>query len=251
MVSQVLYGEVVTILDSDAGYRFVRCADGYEGWVHTDAVVPSDPSWLTDLVRYRVSSLLEPVYGDPKGSRQQTLLTIGTEVRLAREKSLQGGFVEIVHPDGTPGWIRAAALEPLPTSGMPDTYELVLTACRFLGVPYLWGGRSPFGIDCSGFTQRVYALHGVVLPRDAYQQAAWDGLQPVAVEELEAGDLLFYGGEDPRGRGIVHVGMALDRHRLIHAAGSTGVTLSDTRTETRLRTHLKLCGRVAPTRRSA
>ena len=89
------------------------------------------------------------------------------------------------------------------------------------------GGTTPFGFDCSGFVQRVYAAVGVSLPRDAYQQAACRlGRRLPEGAPLLAGDLVFFlGARDPRNRGITHVGMMIDPVRMIHAHGQKGVTI--------------------------
>jgi cell wall-associated NlpC family hydrolase len=97
------------------------------------------------------------------------------------------------------------------------------TAYLFLNAPYLWGGRSPFGIDCSGFTQLVYKLNGYKLPRDARQQVEL-GSPLSFVEEAEAGDLAFFDNEEGN---IVHVGIILENQQIIHASGSVRIDKFD------------------------
>ncbi len=93
--------------------------------------------------------------------------------------------------------------------------KIIATAHPYLNSPYLWGGRSFFGIDCSGFTQIVYKLNGFKLPRDASQQALL-GLSLSFVEEAQAGDLAFFDNEEGR---ITHVGIVLDDNKIMHASG--------------------------------
>jgi gamma-D-glutamyl-L-lysine dipeptidyl-peptidase len=97
------------------------------------------------------------------------------------------------------------------------------TAYLFLNAPYLWGGRSPFGIDCSGFTQLVYKLNGYQLPRDASQQVEL-GTPLSFVEEAEAGDLAFFDNEEGN---IVHVGIVLENQKIIHASGCVRIDKFD------------------------
>ena len=93
----------------------------------------------------------------------------------------------------------------------------------FLNAPYQWGGRSPFGIDCSGFTQLIYKLNGHFIPRDASQQAQL-GESLSFIEECEAGDLAFFDNEEGR---ITHVGMMLNDNYIIHASGSVRIDRID------------------------
>ncbi|MFL5753049.1 MAG: C40 family peptidase, partial [Bacteroidia bacterium] len=104
-----------------------------------------------------------------------------------------------------------------------NTKDIVGLACQFLNAPYLWGGRSIMGIDCSGFTQLVYKLNGYKLPRDAYQQAEL-GTPLSFVEEAEAGDLAFFDNEEGR---ITHVGIVLSDQRIIHASGKVRIDKFD------------------------
>jgi cell wall-associated NlpC family hydrolase len=90
----------------------------------------------------------------------------------------------------------------------------------FEGTSYQWGGVTPWGADCSGFVQTVFALHGIALPRDAHQQAEASGTSEIALADLHAADLLFFSERvDKR---PTHVGIALDRHRMVHLALGRG-----------------------------
>ena len=97
--------------------------------------------------------------------------------------------------------------------------RLIENAYMFMNAPYLWGGKTPFGIDCSGLSQMVYKLNGIHLPRDAYQQAE-KGITLSFVEEAEPGDLAFF--DDAEGN-ITHVGILLENNLIIHASGKVRV----------------------------
>lgn len=228
-VSQAIFGETVRLLRDEGEFTEIQSPDSYHGWVLTrHLVVLETGERYPDPTRAAmVAPLFLPVFRDASGqSERMTLLTLGTAVELAAgDASAQ--YYPIRLPDGGVGYLEGGALivpqYPPPASLGPN---LVVVARGLIGVPYLWGGRTPFGIDCSGFTQRVYWLCGHVIPRDAYQQAAWERFAPVDRDDLRAGDLLFFAGnEDPQNRVITHVGMALGDGRFIHAAGGIGVTI--------------------------
>jgi cell wall-associated NlpC family hydrolase len=94
---------------------------------------------------------------------------------------------------------------------IPESVEL---AKRFLGFPYLWGGSSSFGYDCSGFTQMLVRSRGIVMPRDADLQAAWNGVVPIDRKHLRARDLLFFGASTEK---ITHTGMYIGKGKFIHS----------------------------------
>ncbi len=122
------------------------------------------------------------------------------------------GWLQVRLPGKTVAWIQSSDVltAPRPLS-IADSIEL---AKRFLGLPYLWGGTSTFGFDCSGLTQILLRARGLNMPRDADQQAAWAGLIAVERTDLLAGDLLFFGSSS---RNITHTGMYIGDGQFIHA----------------------------------
>lgn len=177
MTSQLLYGETVDLMEQEGNFIFVKMHfDGYAGWVHQSQILKLSPGVSGDCP---IHLLREPYL-----LHDGMLLSAGSEI---------AGLAE---------------------SDSRNT-DVAQTACRFLNVPYLWSGRSFFGVDCSGFVQLVYKLHGIALPREAQQQSAV-GQVLSFVEESGPGDLAFF--EDGEGA-ITHVGLMLDGHKIIHAYG--------------------------------
>jgi gamma-D-glutamyl-L-lysine dipeptidyl-peptidase len=133
------------------------------------------------------------------------LLTVPFETHLeaiADRTDDEGRWMQVILPDGRTAWIQRTDVNPDPK---PLTIELSIDlAKRFLGLPYLWGGRSAFGYDCSGFTQMLLRSRGVNMSRDPDLQAAWEGAEAVERKNLRAGDLLFFGSSPNQVR---HTGM--------------------------------------------
>lgn len=228
-VSQVLFGETVRILRDEGGFTEVNSPDSYQGWVlrrHLSILETGERYPAPDRAAM-VAPLFLPVFREPAGqSGRITLLTLGTAVELGQGRA-EEVYYPINLPGGGTGYIEGAALivpryPPLDQLGP----NLAVVAQGMIGVPYLWGGRTPFGLDCSGFVQRVYWLCGHTIPRDAYMQAASHLFAPVEKRDLQTGDLVFFQGDDPRGRGVTHVGIALGDGTFIHASGELGVAIT-------------------------
>jgi hypothetical protein len=212
--SQLLLGEVVRVLAASRDGRWWRvenAADGYRGWARAWGLVGASRararSWLTRS-RVRVVCARAEVRARAGSGLLVSPLPWNSRVIPRRRR---GGAVRVELPDGRAGWVEAAALAG-PSTPAPGLMERVGS---LLGVPYLWGGRTPAAFDCSGFVQQVLAEQGVWLPRDAHQQhRATRSLRPE--EEPAPGDLLFF---SPPGERVAHVGLGLGGGYFAHASG--------------------------------
>jgi cell wall-associated NlpC family hydrolase len=149
--------------------------------------------------------------GAPKTATKATA-TKTTAMKPADANRHHDGWLQVRLPGKTMAWIQSSdVISDLQPLSIADSIEL---AKRFLGLPYLWGGTSSFGFDCSGFTQMLLRARGFNMPRDAEQQAAWTVLIAVERTDLQAGDLLFFGSSS---RNITHTGMYIGDGQFIHA----------------------------------
>lgn len=222
-VSQVLLGEVVEALETGDGWLRCRSEDGFEGWVSSGALVADTGSGA--VARWESGGgdpaiALDAVVARSDG-RVLARLPWGARVRLIDH--------EVRLPDGRRGTLvegRLVRLTEAPEQFSASGRAVVRTALEWPGVPYLWGGRTRWGADCSGFVQAVYRLHGFALPRDSYQQAAvglaidLEGGVEAGIEALEPGDLCFFRARD--GERIVHVAISLGGPLILHSAERNG-----------------------------
>ncbi len=228
-VTQALLGAPLTLLEPTPRWVRVRMDDEYEGWISRSHLAPPfaearEQVAITDLW---VNLRPRPDYRMPV----RQVACIGTRLPLAER---QPGWLAVALPAGGIGWLeeqRGRIGAPDEPCSPPEPAALLTTARRFMGVPYLWGGCSPFGLDCSGFVQLVYRLHGILLPRDADQQAQMGVPIPVRAADVDQrrglapGDAVFFGAAEEPGR-ITHVGLALGDGAFIHAAGSDQVRVN-------------------------
>jgi len=227
LVDQTHYGENVQVLGESDDWRYVQGADHYFGWARLD-----DLAVLTGRAeRYMVAVLLADVRAAPRADAEVIArLPAGTGVPaiVASEEQPDGTHqpVPYHHPHGWrethlgPGWLTGyvALPELVDVRELPHRHptadDYLKTAESFIGVPYLWGGTTALGLDCSGLVQQVYRLNGVALPRDADQQA----MLGRRVEEARAGDLMFFGAQS-----VTHVALATSAEEFIHAPMTGGV----------------------------
>jgi cell wall-associated NlpC family hydrolase len=209
IVSQVLFGEHFEVEQQSGPWSRIKHAyDGYEGWIDTKqfrqisasefAQLSADPAILNgDLIEYVTApdNLLIPI-------------PLGASLSFLNHAEINTANFDF---------------EGLKTNGVKPKHNLIATAFLYLNAPYLWGGKTPFGIDCSGFTQMVYKLNGYKLLRDASQQATQG--EPLSfIEESEPGDLAFFDNEEGR---ITHVGIIMENNYIIHASGKVRIDRLD------------------------
>jgi cell wall-associated NlpC family hydrolase len=214
MVTQLLFGEHYSVLELTENWVRIKIAfDNYECWINIKQHHRITESNFNQLQKQKpvYSSELIQVISDTK-TNTDFPICIGSVFPFYSNNNItfedQSFLFEGNIVDGSEKRVAQ---------------QIISTAFLFLNAPYLWGGKNPLGIDCSGFTQLVYKLNGYKLPRDAYQQVEL-GSPLNFVEEAEAGDLAFFDNEEGK---IVHVGILLDHERIIHASGSVRIDKFD------------------------
>ena len=214
MVSQLLFGECFQVMEQTAMWCKIKIAhDGYECWIGSKQFLPIAGTTFQSLKSEKTVCSFELV---------QVICSAQSDLMLP-----------ILLGSTLPKWNG----KTLDLENNSFTYEgltnekiiknsrkaIVENAFLYLNAPYLWGGRSPFGIDCSGFTQLAFRLNGIALSRDAFQQAE-QGEALSFLEEAEEGDLAFFDNDEGR---IIHVGIILNDNKIIHASGKVRVDSLD------------------------
>jgi cell wall-associated NlpC family hydrolase len=162
----------------------------------------------------QVESLFANLYRETDVTAHKPVLTIPFESRLEVVSEGIGdnaGWIRVRLPDQSTAWIQNGDVIRDPK--LLTVEQSIAMAKRFLGIPYLWGGRSSFGYDCSGFTQMLVRQRGINMPRDADLQAAWTGVVAIDRKDLQAGDLLFFSSSPTN---ITHTGMFIGNGEFIH-----------------------------------
>lgn len=239
LVTQASMGTPLTILKRTPGWSLIQTPEGYISWVDNGGIVS-----LTDEEFATWKSADKLIYLTPYGAsyespntKSQVIsdLVAGNILELVGDNN---GFYEIRYPDGKIAYIEKANAKPYLewVSSVDQSQEdLVSSAKKMMGSPYLWGGTSPKGMDCSGFTKTIFFLNGLVIPRDASQQIHTGELVDSTknFENLEPGDLLFFGkpATDTQKERVIHVGMWIGDNKFIHAMGDVHISNMDTTSE--------------------
>lgn len=209
MINQILFGEHFKILEARKKWSRIRLAhDSYEGWICNKQVLEISEDDYKQLDK-DISTITTDILDIIKKDQHQPIV-IGSILPFYKS-----GHANINS--------EMYEFNGLTTPGFVKKEKLVENALIFLKAPYLWGGRSPLGIDCSGLTQIVYRLQGIDLPRDAFMQAKV-GTTLSFIEESEPGDLAFF--DDSEGK-VIHVGIILKNNHILHASGMVRIDRID------------------------
>ncbi|MEO8821624.1 MAG: C40 family peptidase [Ginsengibacter sp.] len=224
MVSQQLFGEKSFILEKNKDWLKIQLRyDGYEAWVQQSHVVEIDEETFLKPDKDLTSDWVNEV--DFNGHNMQ--VPMGSSLS-AFKNGMAFWRKNSVH-------FKGKSWDPEEIKIAPKLIKQI--AFKFLNTSYLWGGRSVFGIDCSGYAQMVYKFLNINLPRDAWQQAE-QGTLINFLQEARCGDLAFFDNEEGR---IIHVGVLLNENEIIHSAGKVRIDKIDTdgilNLETKQRTH--------------
>ncbi len=204
LVSQLLYGDFFKILDKQKNWSRIRLAfDSYEGWIDNKQYQLIDEEQYKNLENSTLKLSIDLVEFIEDTNEQLHPILLGSTLNglSVLNHTHDGSIVE----------------------GKKPKNNIIKTAFLYLNSPYLWGGKSPFGIDCSGFTQMVYKLNGYSLLRDASQQST-QGEALSFIEESEPGDLAFFDNSEGQ---IVHVGLIMQDNYIIHAHGKVRIDRLD------------------------
>ncbi len=239
LATQALLGTPLHVLKRQGEWYLVQTPDNYISWVDHGGIVSFEEE---DFSKWKTAPkvIFTRVAGFSYSEQNEEAVPVSDLVlgNVLVKTGESGNFYEVQYPDGRQAFVlkkEAADLSDWLAASNPRGESLTSVAFQLMGAPYLWGGTSAKGMDCSGFTKTIYYMNGVVIPRDASQQVhagvpvdagdQWD--------ELKVGDLLFFGtpATDDKKERVVHVGMWIGDKKFIHAAGKVRVSSVDPASE--------------------
>jgi hypothetical protein len=209
MVSQLLFGDTFKITESTPKWTKIQTTfDTYEGWIDTKQFQKITENQYLILEKSETVLNGELIDFISYDSNQLMPIPLGSSLHFLDVNEINTSNFQF---------------EGLKECGIKSKDNILKTAYLYLNAPYLWGGKTPFGIDCSGFTQMVYKLNGYTLLRDASQQAI-QGEALSFIEESEPGDLAFFDNDEGN---IIHVGIMMENNYIIHASGKVRIDRID------------------------
>jgi gamma-D-glutamyl-L-lysine dipeptidyl-peptidase len=216
MITQALMWESVEILEEADNWYRIRQWDNYTGWVNSFYLTDQP---FEDQDGIYIIDRFCPVHSDlGDDSFIVSGLSIGCRIPEASILEENDNRYKVLLPDSASGWIPKQQLSNL---NLNDS--IVNIANRLIGIPYLWGGKSSYGFDCSGFVQTVYLLTGIKLPRDSNYQERYSNFVDISIQNASAGDLIFFSENE----NISHVGIYLNDGKFIHCSGEVKINSFD------------------------
>ncbi|MEE9407416.1 MAG: C40 family peptidase [Polaribacter sp.] len=211
MISQVLFGEHFIIIEKQKNWSKIKLTfDDYEGFIDNKQYVETSEEFYSQLTNQKLYYSGEIIDFITNAKNELTTIPLGSNLPFYNSNKLHINSEFYIYEGSVLSEKKAKS-------------EILNTAFTYLNSPFLWGGKTPFGIDCSGFTQMVYKLCGYSLLRDAKQQAT-QGEVLSFIEESEPGDLAFF--DDDEGN-ITHVGIILNDYNIIHVHGKVRIDTLD------------------------
>ena len=210
MITQALLGETVHIHDRQRNWYNIEQLDGYRGWIHK---FYTDEREYTSAYWQMVTARSSKIRISPQLDASVLLdVSMGSSLAIESWKTNSGQlWMQVRLPDQTLGWLPA---QPKLFGLIRE--QIIQQSHRWLGAPYLWGGKTVFGCDCSGFIQTVFKSCGINIPRDTSDQYALLKDDSVSVEDSAPGDLFFFRSSDE----YAHIAIAVSGTRFIHAMGA-------------------------------
>ncbi len=234
LATQATLGTPVKVLKKKEGWYYIQTPDHYLAWVDAGGIVLMDDEEM-GLWKGDPKIIYKKTYGHsfsgPERKQPVSDLVAGDILETTKEIE---NFYGVRYPDGRNAFVAKQEAEPYNQwleKLHPNADSLIATSMTLMGVPYLWGGTSTKGMDCSGFTKTVFFLNGTVIPRDASQQVhTGKAIDSVAdFENLQKGDLLFFGSKATASTAekVVHVGMWIGNDEFIHSSGRVRISSMD------------------------
>ncbi|TDN88163.1 SH3 domain-containing protein [Salegentibacter sp. 24] len=239
LVTQATLGLPLKVYKKQGSWYYVQTPEGYLAWVDYGGIENMSQEAFSQWKSFDKLIFTEPTgnsYIEPNSDAQTVSdLVAGNILELVGE---QNKFYEVKYPDGKKAFVKKANAQPYDdwiTSLGQTEEDLVATSKKLMGIPYLWGGTSPKGVDCSGYTKTIFFLNGMVIPRDASQQIKTGEVvdSEKNFDNLVKGDLLFFGkpATDSTSERVIHVGMWIGNNKFIHSMGNVHISNFDTEAE--------------------